>query len=110
MIFLDTNIFLRFLIHTPEKKFQELELVASDLFSAIERGEIEATTSEVVLDEVCYVLASRRQYNRTAADIVSFMAPLLRLKGIKFPDGDKRVYLRALRFTHLSPNWNSLIQ
>jgi hypothetical protein len=45
---------------TPEG--QAMQDVASALFAAIERGDEEATTTEVVLHEVCYVLASKNHY------------------------------------------------
>ena len=96
MIFLDANYFLRYLVKVNSPQTQALEATATALIEAIERGEEEATTTEVVLHEVCYVLASKKHYNLTAADIAAYLAPLLRMPGLKLPRGEKRLYLRAL--------------
>lgn len=67
-----------------------------DLFLAIERGEVEVTTTEVVLHEVIYVLASKKHYAVPPAEIAAMLGLILRLPGFRLPRGDKRVYFRAL--------------
>jgi predicted nucleic acid-binding protein len=96
MIFLDANVFLRYLVQPTNPAGQAMQATAAALFTAIERGDEEATTTEVVLHEVCYVLASKRHYNLPAATIADYLAPILRLRALKFPRGEKQIYLRAL--------------
>jgi predicted nucleic acid-binding protein len=98
MIFLDANFFLRYLVQPSpgDPNGQANQVIATALFAAIDHGEEEATTTEVVLHEVCYVLASKRHYNLPPADIATYLAPILRMPGLKLARGEKRLYLRAL--------------
>ena len=89
MIFLDANVFISFLSgDNPERVKRCLAL-----FERIAEGEA-ATTSEVVIAEVAYVLSSPRQYRLTSAQVVESFRPLLLLRGMKLPN--KRRLLRAL--------------
>ncbi len=89
MIFLDTNIFLRYLTRDDAEK----SAVCLALLQRGQAGE-EATTSEVVLAEVAYVLSSPRQYKLSHADVSARLRPILLLRGLKLPN--KRRLLRAL--------------
>ena len=95
MIFLDANVFLRYLVQPDSPGNQTRHEIATALFEAIERGDEQATTSEAVLAEVAFVLASKRQYNLPASHIVAFLTPILRLRGLRLPRGRKQLYLRA---------------
>ncbi len=90
MLFLDTNIFLRYLTRDDEVKAQ----ACFALLQAVKGGEQQATTSEVVLAEVCYVLSSRGHYGLGPADISARLRPIINLRGLKLPH--KRRILRAL--------------
>lgn len=90
MIFLDTNIFLRFLTRDDAAK----AAACLALFQRVQAGTEEATTSEVVLAEVAYVLSSPRQYGLGHADIAARLRPLVGLRGLKLPY--KRRLLHAL--------------
>lgn len=103
MIFLDTNIFLRYLVQSTTPASADMQATATALFAAVERGEETVTTSEVVLHEVCYVLAAKAHYALPASVISAYVAPLLRLSGFKLPRGDKRIYLRALEIWEAHP-------
>jgi predicted nucleic acid-binding protein len=70
--------------------------IARRLIEAVQRGEEEITTSEVVLHEVAFVLASKAHYNLPATEIASALQILLQLPGFKLPRGRKQLYLRAL--------------
>jgi predicted nucleic acid-binding protein len=96
LIFLDANVVLRYLTQptTPEARAMSEE--ARALFEAVQRGEEEITTTEVVLYEVAYVLASRHHYHLAPADIAAALKLILRLPGFRLPRGEKRRYLRAL--------------
>jgi len=96
VIFLDTNVFLRHFVQPAAPREQAMQDIASALFAAIERGEEEGTTTEVVLHEVCYVLASKKHYGLSPADIVAFLGPVLRMSHLRLPRGEKRLYFRAL--------------
>ena len=103
MIFLDANIFLRHLVAPTIPATEMMQEIASALFAAVERGEEEITTSEVVLHEVCYVLESKSHYGLPPETIVGYLAPILRLGGFKLPRGDKQIYLRALEIFVANP-------
>ena len=96
MIFLDTNFFLRHLTEATSPELSRMQAIASELFGAIERGEQEATTTEVVLHEVCYLLASKKHYGLTWVEIANYLSPLVRMPGLKFARGERKIYLRAL--------------
>ena len=89
MIFLDTNIFIRYLTQDDPVKMR----ACLALLQRIQAGE-EATTSEVVLAEVALVLSSPRQYKLNHADVSARLRPVLLLRGLKVPN--KRRVLRAL--------------
>jgi predicted nucleic acid-binding protein len=76
---------------------------ASALMAAVDRGELEATTSEVVVHEVCYVLASKKHYQLPPADIAAYLTPLIQMPGLKLNRGEKRMLLRALEIYTAHP-------
>ena len=96
MIFLDANVFLRYLVEPDGPENQARHEIAAALFEAIELGEEEATTSEAVLAEVAFILASKRQYNLPSVEIAAYLSSIIRLPGLRLPRGHKRLYLRAL--------------
>ena len=86
---------------TPEA--EKMQAVAASLFDRIERGEAIATTSEVVLHEVCYVLASKEHYNLSPEDISAYLLPILRMPGLKLGRGEQRLYHAALNIYVRNP-------
>jgi predicted nucleic acid-binding protein len=96
MIFVDTNVFLRFLTKPSDSASADMNRIASGLFERVASGEAEITTSEVVLHEVCYVMMSAKHYGLPAGTVVDLMRTLLNLKGFRFDAGEKSIYLRAL--------------
>lgn len=103
MIFLDANIFLRHLTQATSLETERMQAIASSLFEAIERGDVEATTTEVVLHEVTYLLTSKKHYALTWEQTAAYVAPLLRLPGLKFARGERRIFLRALEIAAAHP-------
>lgn len=89
MMFLDANIFIRYLTRDDPTKVQ----ACLELLQRVQAGE-QATTSEVILAEVAYVLSSPRLYKLSHADVSARLRPLLLLRGLQFPN--KRRVLRAL--------------
>lgn len=95
MIFLDANVFLRYLVRPDDPQNRTSHDAAAALFAAIERGDEEATTSEAVIAEVAFVLTSQRHYQLRAGEAAAFLMTILRLPGMKLPRGRKRLYSRA---------------
>ncbi len=96
MIFLDANMFLRYLVLPSSSALEEQAQIASDLWEQVRAGLVQVTTSEAVLHEVCYVLNSRKQYALDVAKVVDLVSSLLMLEEVRFPQRDKSIYLKAL--------------
>lgn len=94
MRFVDTTIFLRYLVQPVTAIDRTRAEACRALFERVSDGREEITTSEVVLAEIAYVLASPRQYGVTPPDISARLKPIIALPGLKLTQ--KRLYLRAL--------------
>ena len=103
MIFLDTNYFLRFWTEDDVPENAARQAIAAALFSEIDVGAIEATTTEAVLVEVAYVLTSKRQYDLPASAAASYLAEAVRMPGLRLAPGKKEQYLRALELWRERP-------
>jgi uncharacterized protein len=87
--FLDANVFLRFLLNDHPT----WSPACKRLFLAVERGEEQVWTSEIIISEVVYVLASVYKVSRT--DIAAKLPPLLRLPMLRLPN--KKLYPRIFQ-------------
>lgn len=96
MIFLDANVLLRFLTAPTTEQDVNRKAEAHALLARIDAGELAATTSEVVLHEVSYILTSSRQYRLAASQATILIRIILAMKGLEFPADDRAVYIRAL--------------
>jgi predicted nucleic acid-binding protein len=90
--FLDANIFIRHLtndhpVHSP---------ACLALIQSIEQGSVQAWTSDLVIAEVVFVLASKKLYNVSRETIRDLLLPLINLPGIKL--ANKRMYLSPFDF------------
>jgi predicted nucleic acid-binding protein len=90
MTFLDTNIILRYLTRDNEAKAQ----ACFALFQRVVEGKETLITTEVVIAEVAYVLASAKNYHLSREDIRARLLPILILRGLHV--AQKQVCLRAL--------------
>jgi predicted nucleic acid-binding protein len=90
MRFLDANIFLRYLTRDDEVKAD----ACFRLFQRLKSGQERATTSEVIIAEVVYVLAARTLYNLRPDEISARLRPLLAVRGLRI--AHKRSCLQAL--------------
>lgn len=90
MVFVDTNIFIRFLTKDDPIKAE----ACYRLFERARQGTAELTTSESVLAEVVFILASKRLYNLSRQDVRMRLYPLFTLRGLKLPN--RAAALRAL--------------
>jgi predicted nucleic acid-binding protein len=80
--FIDTNIFVRVLTGDDPAK----AAACQRLFRALESGAEEAMTSESVMAEVVYVLASPRHYRFDRTEIAEALSPYFRIRGLRIPD------------------------
>src|SRR5579872_6773842 len=87
--FVDTNVFLRLLTNDDSDKLQR----CLSLFEQAEQGEVRLVTSESVLAEIVYVLASRT-YHTPRADIARALRPVLENRGLTIEH--KQTVLEAL--------------
>lgn len=88
--FVDTNIFLRYLTRDDPEK-------ADACFRLLEKAknsEVVLTTSESVIAEVVFVLASPRLYALSRSEVRARLYPILALDGLRLLD--RRKYFRAL--------------
>ncbi len=90
MLFLDTNIVLRFLTRDLPEEAERCR----ELFRRVDAGEVEITTSESVIAEIVYVLSSPKTYALPRLRVKELLEPVLHLRGLRL---EHRVtYLRAL--------------
>jgi predicted nucleic-acid-binding protein len=102
MLFLDTNIFIRYLIKDDPKKAQQ----AYKLLKQVEQNQVVATTSGGVVIEVVYVLL--KVYETPKQDIAMYLKDILNLRGLKLEY--KRTYLHALTlFTQYNMDFVDLL-
>lgn len=96
MIFVDTNVFLRYLTRSENPDVQEMERLAAHLIDDVERGIETITTSEVVLHEIAYVLTSKRHYALDHHTVADFLRTFISLPGMRLARGEKTLYMRAI--------------
>jgi predicted nucleic acid-binding protein len=94
MIFVDANYFLRYLAAPTTERARQEQEQATELFTHVQRGEVEVTSSDAVIAEVAFVLAAKSHYGLSASEVSARLKPLLRLSGFRMPT--KRQCLRAL--------------
>jgi predicted nucleic acid-binding protein len=90
MYFVDTNVFLRVLTKDDRERAEK----CFALLKKAEAKEIELTTTEAVITEIVYILASKKWFNLARERIHELLSPVLRTKGLYIPK--KHVYFRAL--------------
>lgn len=103
MIFLDTNVFLRFLVHSSEPENQLRSSISKSLIHRIARNELEATTTEVVLHEVAYILGSKQQYGLPSETVLSSLKFIVELPGIRLHRDDRYCFGRAFELLEQFP-------
>jgi predicted nucleic acid-binding protein len=94
VILLDANILLRALTTSSDSTVRLHSQIAAGLLRQMDRGEVEATTSDAVLAEVAFILTAKAHYQLPVADAAGKLATIIRLRGFK--RRDKRHLLRAL--------------
>ena len=94
MRFLDTNIIIRAITKDDPIKGHACE----QLFLRVKHGHEQLKTTESVIAEAVYVLASSKWYNLPRAEIVARLRPIVTLRGVALPR--KRVIVQALLLYH----------
>lgn len=89
-VFIDTNIIIRYLTNDDPVKKQ----ACYALLKQAEENKVSLTTSEAVITEAVYVLASKRHYSLSPEEIRDRLHPVLSIRGLKLDH--RRTYLRAL--------------
>jgi predicted nucleic acid-binding protein len=87
--FLDTNIFIRHLSNDNPQQSPACFRLIQD----IEQGKVKAWTSDLVIAEAVFVLASTKLYGLSRDAIRDLVLPLISLPGIRL--ANKRVYRRV---------------
>jgi predicted nucleic acid-binding protein len=87
--FLDTNIVLRHVLndhptHSP---------ACRRLIASIERGDVDAWTTDLVVAEAVWVLTSGRVYNLARPVVRDGLLPVIEIPRLQFPS--KRIYRRV---------------
>jgi len=90
MKFVDTNIFVRFLAEDDPSKAD----ATRNWFDELQQGDEEATTSELVIGEVVYVLSSRNLYAMDRSEIAARLAVLVSLPQLRIEN--RAALLQAL--------------
>jgi predicted nucleic acid-binding protein len=87
---LDTNIFIRFLIHDIDDQFKK----AKDILEKIEQGEVEGQVSILVINEMIWILENFYDLKR---DIyIPEILKLLALKNMKIIEVSKDLIIKIL--------------
>ncbi|HEU5317540.1 MAG TPA: PIN domain-containing protein [Chloroflexota bacterium] len=88
--FVDTDVLIRFLTGDDPQK----QAAAASLLERVEKGEIVLRTTDTVIADAVFVLASPRLYRVPRDDVRDMLAVLVRLPGLEVDN--RSVVLRAL--------------
>ncbi len=94
-IFVDTNVFLRFFVADVDDLYER----ARRLFERSEKGEVNLTTSELVIAEIIWVLES--YYGFSKSEIYEVIKTLLNTRGLKIMNS--RIIQKAIEL-YMSEN------
>jgi len=96
--YIDTNIFVRFITGDDEKQSPP----SYEIMKKLSAGELEATTNEAVIAEICYVLTSKKlPYQLIPSEVKERLVPVLALRGLHIEH--KRILFDALDIFASSP-------
>lgn len=88
--FIDANVFLRFLTRDDPVKAERVKT----LLERAQRGEVALFTSESVIAELVFVLASPKLYKLSRDQVRTLLLPIVSLKGLNLPG--RKAVLQAL--------------
>ena len=87
----DTNVLLRLFLGDIKGQFES----AKAIFSRVERGELVANLSLLVINELVWIMEN--YYHRDRKDYLDLVLTVLSMKQVKIIDADKKVVVRGLR-------------
>jgi predicted nucleic acid-binding protein len=92
MVYLiDTNIIIRFLVGDNEEHLK----IATEIFTQVEKGEIEVEMLDIVIMEALFVLV--KFYKLPKSEVIADLKRLIALPGVV---GDKVVLIESLNIVH----------
>src|SRR4051812_47072487 len=99
-IFLDTNIFLRYL----RNDHPQWSPACRQLFTEIEEGKVSAWTTDLAIAEVVFLLESKKHYNQPRGAIAGALLKLLSLHRLKLRQKKhyRRIFALYTSFLKLS--------
>jgi predicted nucleic acid-binding protein len=101
VIFIDANVFLRYLAQ-PSTAFEiRMANQATALLARAERNDIAVTTSEATIAEVVYIMLAGMHYNAARSTVCAGLRPLLSMRAFRFTT--KVICIRALDFWEAHP-------
>jgi len=102
--FVDTNIFLRYLVNDDPIKAKAV----LNVFKQASTNDVTLITTEAIITEIVYVLQSSKHYDLTPREIRARLHPLLMLNGLLLTH--RATYLRALDlFTQLAMDFEDCL-
>lgn len=91
MAFVDTNIFIRFIVADDLHKAQK----CLNLLEQAEKGKLSLYTTESVIAETVYILSSKKLYALSSSLICEKLSSLLKIRNLHVPQ--KSVVIHALQ-------------
>lgn len=101
MRFVDTNIFIGYLVEPSTDVEQKRSLACRALIDRVRLGQEEIATSEAAVAEVIYVLTSPRIFRVERTEVVARLRPILMMTGLRL--ANKGVCLSALDMFATNP-------
>ena len=96
LIFLDTNILIRAFIRPSTQDEHDQHSIASGLLGQIAHDEVQATVSEIVIQQTLYFLAGNNWYRQTVDVAVGYIRSILLLPGLRMNADDLAIIRHAL--------------
>ena len=81
MLFIDTNIILRYLTRDDSNKAERVK----SLLERAQKNEVVLITNTAVITELVFVLSSSRLYNLAKDQVRALLIPIITIKGLKLP-------------------------
>ncbi len=100
MIFVDANVYLRYLVQpaTPDDRINEERAAA--LFAKVDLGTVDVTTSDAILAEVAFILTSPRHYDGPRPLAAASLKALLQPRECRMPAKDVSLHALDLWSAH----------
>jgi predicted nucleic acid-binding protein len=101
VIFVDANIFIRYLVDPATPQDARMAAASEKLFDQVAQGKIEVTTSDATLAEVAFILTDKRHYGGARTAAATGIHSLLMPRSFRLES--KQFVLRALKLWSTNP-------